>query len=927
MERSRINYSDLLKHALSLILLVLGSFLVSYLLYVWLDYPRGNDAVSHLFKLKFVLDFFPNINWTHTWAGGMPLFALYPALPYILMAIVQRVSGIGIREVLTASAVFFGVGLASFGIYLAVYRITKSWFTSFAAGLIYLTTPSVWSAAFSGGLYARALALPFVVLALWSGINLWLLERSNRSYKLFFVLTVFFIGLSFMFHFVVGAVALGSVLLLGFFISPSFGKLVELSKLLFLTILFSAASILPLIVKYPSNPNLESVDFIQRLHYLVTPWSRLFYLVDTNKQLLDNQYFLNAPHWLRLTPFILPLLAIMLCSFFLMKKRISPKTFRIILFLTISTCALTIYTSFVFPFLRFVYSTFGGPEVALFYLPIFASLAVGILWSLVFSGKKIKVLSSFILIVAVIGWFTLQFGFIWMNPQQPYVRQKSFDDVLFKFAKEIIPANQFNFRLGDGDDNGTLASWLNIEYPLVPQTRDYFLQGVVNQDYYAYKDVVIWHQENNLEQTNFLLDWWGIEQFLVSHDGKVVEKFKNQDQYRDLGGSILADAYRFVNAAPILAPTNSPAVLVVGDKGYDFVFRGLARGNMNSRVIIPVIGKVFIDDYDSKELSQFKAIFLYNWRFHNSDKAQGLLSGYVKNGGRLVIESNAAEESQGKLFDPFPIVSAKRGEISWKWDFSENGNSADLSDINDFGPPEFNGGPWGVSFAEGVKDWARAVLFAKGKPIVVMGDFGKGTVVWTGLNLPFHANYYNNSQESKFLTGLLLGHSVVDNGFIGEKAVTGSVFATETYHINTAEVALLKTGEKGTGYEVEFVNPQERKVKIDASFSGILFKEFYVSNWQAFLISGKNRTRMRVYRAGPEFMYVPLNNVRVGDLVILKYVDGLDDIIGKAVSLGTFVLLLLYIFDWWIFKGFVAKVAKLARLPLRMLDNWWVKED
>ena len=75
-----------------------------------------------------------------------------------------------------------------------------------------------------------------------------------------------------------------------------------------------------------------------------------------------------------------------------------------------------------------------------------------------------------------------------------------------------------------------------------------------------------------------------------------------------------------------------------------------------------------------------------------------------------------------------------------------------------FGPPLYDGGPWGVTVAPNqdvIKPWAKSVLNQGDHPIIVAGDLGKGRVVWSGLNLLDHSQQYKNLEEGKLVANIL----------------------------------------------------------------------------------------------------------------------------------------------------------------------------
>ena len=148
---------------------------------------------------------------------------------------------------------------------------------------------------------------------------------------------------------------------------------------------------------------------------------------------------------------------------------------------------------------------------------------------------------------------------------------------------------------------------------------------------------------------------------------------------------------------------------------------------------------------------------------------------------------------------------------------------------------------------------------------MVAGEYGRGRVVWSGMNLFYHVKSYRSSEESRFIRRIL---SWLSGGF---------------------ESSVLSC-------RVEFVNPQRRIVWIDGSAGGVLFKENYFRQWHAALIVGGERRRVSIYLAGPGLMYIPLPR-NMGDHfeVLLWYDLSIGEKVGYVVSVFSLVLLLILV--------------------------------
>jgi len=52
------------------------------------------------------------------------------------------------------------------------------------------------------------------------------------------------------------------------------------------------------------------------------------------------------------------------------------------------------------------------------------------------------------------------------------------------------------------------------------------------------------------------------------------------------------------------------------------------------------------------------------------------------------------------------------------------------------------------------------------------------------------------------------------------------------------------------------INPEKIVVIVNNASSGVLLKEFYFKDWHAYLeVDGKKMSELKIFRAGPNFMY------------------------------------------------------------------------
>jgi len=885
-----------IKHVFSLILIGLAAVAVSYYFYIWLGYPRGNDAIGHVFKIKVIGEFWPHYHWTHSWGGGMPQFLKYPIWAYLPLGLIYRLTAMDIGLLLTAVGVGT-VAISAMGIYLIVVELSDNWLASLVSGLIYVVTPAAWSYAFSGGIYARAMATPFLVLALWTWVRVLKAEKKGKFARGSWFWTVIFLAASFLSHYVVGAVAwvlVGAWGLIG--IKGWKQKLGLLTRTFLVAGLLTAGFSLPFIMNRPSTEWLGDVSELVKS----ASWSELAPLYYEEQ----GAYYLN-----RMSPFLLPLGAILLIGVFWLRRKELKKNYllwRSIWFLLLISVVIVVYCKVIIGFLDAWYAILGIPVGMYHYLAILMAPLVGILLAKLMPTRRWRWVPALVVLIVLSFWIKFQLGVLGGLRIEHISSVKSFG------TREMVERTmdgldqQFNFRLGV--ETAVIGGWFNVKYPYVPQTRDYFGQGVVDQDQRFYLMYSLFNLENNYEEVNFLMDWWGVKQFVVhqGEKGEMRKKYISKPEFYDWedtdGGDF--DVFEFREPSPILTATDVLPVLFIGkDDSYKIFFRDFALANLNSRQFISVHDKERIDSYSLEELEKFPVIFLYDYDYVSKRKTVDLLEDYLKGGGGVVIESRLREE---ELDQVLPVMEIERGDFGKEWQLSQTdeGKSA-LGEIDEaqFGPAIFGEGPWGVGIAGEVKEWAETLFLEAGKPILVGGEKGKGRIIWSGFNLPYHIATYKSEEESE-----MLGEMIRWVANEEEKEVSWS----------SENKSLIYETED---FEAVFVNPEERVLKLKRDMRGGLLKEFYFSNWKAYVKGGE---KLKIYRAGPEFMYVVLDGLGEGEEVVFKYQRSWIEQGSRVIAWVTLLGLVWWLIGWpSSIKARLKKVENRLLAPVRDLTGWW----
>lgn len=874
------------------------SFFASYVFALWSGYPVGGDAAQHLSRLVYVLTFPTSFNWFHVWAGGMPQFLWYPSLPYLFLTILIKITSLTPVLMLSIAAVA-AAGLSGVAIYFIVLSVTKSRLAGFVSGILFLASPPSYML-IKASVYARQLALPLLLFSFLFFIRFWKSYQEGVFFKRDFVLCAFFLGTTLVYHLAMGATVLGFIVITVILTSRSFKKSINgFVKVIVPALLLSSFFWLPLFF-FPMSGFVAGEDVLSRL-VAGAPLGNLLFFFDKEHVWSFNPNFSILPFFLLGSILVFGVLA------FLKRKKLSLGFFDKRFLLTILTLSFlcTFYAHFTFSFLSSFYSNIWPALWFLLFSAMFISIGVGILFSRGVTSILGRFLVALVLILICLGWMQTQFPTDRL-PKNPYLRvlpsksaykrigANNDRDFFVRVANTLFPdAKESNFRFGTANLNH-MARWFNIAYPWIPQTREYNYIAVVNPDSYFHLIQAVWFTEDNYQETNFLLDWWAVKKFISGTEGDpndLLGKFVGKESiYQSLGefskeGSLVNyKAYEYQNASPILSATNTPTLLVIGKEKISIttLFRSFSYGNIGSKIVIPVEGDEFIDDYNINELKKFPIVFLYDFRYRDFSKANNLLSQYVKEGGYLIIEEN--KEVQDEPFDISPVGRVVREERESDWQFDFQGEDAIV-----FEPALYDDGPWAIMVGERLKEGSEVLLTSFSKPVLVTRDFEKGNVVWSGLNLPFHIIYNHSKAESQFLISLL-----------------------DTKVVNEIP------------YEVKFINPQKREVEAKGA-RGVLFKEFYFPKWHAYA-GGKE---IEIYKAGPGFMYAFLPDSQTKLTFVFRF--SLVEKVGYFISGISLAALVFYSLEGVLFPPLVSSLVGKLGVSVKKIKmtvgDWWEKDE
>lgn len=902
-----------LGHLLAIGIIISITFLVSYHFHIWSIYPSGNDSGSHIFRALIVSKYFPNFSWIHVWASGMPLFLVYPVIPYFIVNLIHIFTNASLELAITVVSL---LSIATVGIsaYFIVRTLVKdSFFLALAAGVIYVVAPNSYNSAFIGGTFARGAGLAFVGLSILFAIIYVKKRQENKKTNLAYVLLIIFLVLTFLFHHMQGAFVVAMITPLLLLSENKLLKRILLPVKVFVPVLVIISFYLVGVKLYPQYTSPWQNEFWDIVIENSVPFSNIFYLLPKNLGYVKEVFFTIPP--------VIGYLALVLTSLTLIfhwkKLRENVLWFKIIFWLLFLICVALIY-EFALIGWPFPYRFFGSPTEMLPYLVLFFVILIGLSARLLL-GKWLSIPLGIVLVAGSLWWVNSQLplaeGDSYFNPDNVQASKLQREPVL----TSIFDPNpiDFNYRFGN-DDDGRLGFEFNLRYLKIPQTRGFFSSGYLGFDYFIYFYQSVWDWIDNYKENDFNFDWWAIKIFIAPDktEAGIKNKFNGREEkYVYLGREYGSDYFEFSESAPIMSSTSAPTVLVISKEriNYDSVFRALAQTNLNSRVIIPVRFTHPLDKIDPEELNKFDLVFLYGYEIQNP-KSVKKLKKYVEEGGGLFIETNKFIDEERIFSDILPVSGISNTEYGKQWQLTKGSLGKKVLediDLGGFGPAIFDKSPWGVGVAEDINDKAEVFLLEAGKPILVGQDIGKGRVVWSGMNLPYHIDTYKTSIEADMLGEIFF--------WAMNRRPTKSELINGTYSENGDTLQF----ETDT-YQVKLPNPEEWIVTLKDPAQGVLFKESYFVDWTARVKEGGKWKKAEIYKAGPDFMYIPLKGISASE-VVFDFQRSFAEKFAFVLSIITLVLLVIYAINDSIFKKILQKIKIKLYMPTD-IKEWWDKE-
>jgi len=331
------------------------------------------------------------------------------------------------------------------------------------------------------------------------------------------------------------------------------------------------------------------------------------------------------------------------------------------------------------------------------------------------------------------------------------------------------------------------------------------------------------------------------------------------------------------------------AVLVVGESQtsaadvYNSVFKQATAGALSANNAWLVRApSAYVDDYSDEELARYGSLLLLGYRYHDQAAAWDKLDRYVQHGGHLFVETGwqyvdpdwdlgtapavlpVSQLNWARLDANAPVLVGGRADPGWGSFVSQGG--------------------YGASVSPGVRPGAETLVSVGGKTVAARWSRGKGTVVWSGMNLIFHAAAAQSPSESRLL-------------------------ATQLAWLNpSGDAPQRNLTPRWTGQGQAVVDLQA-----PAGPTLVLFKESAFPGWSVELQTPSGTRSLGFDSSEMDYMLVRLDSVPAGSRLVFTFGPTLRIYVWWAIS----ALTLAGILAWALRPGLLEVPLQAAR------RRWW----
>ena len=813
-------------------------FTLAFAIYIYspvlYGFPKGGDAPNALSMIRYLEKWWPHFpRWNTEWGCGYPYLTFYPPLGIVFTFLLSRSLNLSIFTAYKIVMLLIAISSSLF-LYLLSLFLLEGEAAALVASLLYLLTPGSLNNLVYWGFFAEHFAYPIFLASI---LLIELYMRTSRKILLIAsILSYFLLLLSHQWVAAVGTLVLFTYLLWRYMTEKK--SLIRFFKISLIFFGFGLS-----LVTFWYIPFITGVG--SRVYGVWAP--------GTHHPLSFDQIIgLPSSGFSRLAPWTIFLAA--LGGFIALRNRKN----RFLLFW--SLVFIFYLEANRFPAFYFLYGGAVFPQRFLPWASIFLSLLGGYavnLFELRLSSRKLLIFSIIFLAFSPLA-----------HIHRVEVLGATNHEVTYELMKELAPIVEGRIAFS------CYVSQLHETFNLVSdesQLSNYQLPLAPNSAWISMADAYLFKGFGGIEEAVSIAGWYGLEYLFIDDEAKAAWASDSQ-QFKEFWRGHGYKLYKVVPSTPLVSIGDRRKILVIGNRyAYENIFWALIHTDFDSEFNAIVWIDKSVDKIDIEELRNFDIVILYGYHYRDRDEMMHVLKEYLNEGGNLLIDTGYSPESESsELGEPFPISMTKRGDFGYNWSFTFR-DSEILKDVDftSFSPPRYGDTPWGVSYSfnQTIKPWAETIVWLYGHPIIVVGEYGGGRVVWCGLNLPYHAKSYRNREEAELLLRLL---------------------------------NWLSPPREKSSTEVEVDRPIPEKMIIPISGetergASVFIRETYFPKWHAYIEVGGERRKLDLYYSGPGFMLVILpEEVNAPTKLILRYETIRVEYVGYIITLCAIILLIIY---------------------------------
>ena len=787
------------------------------------------SPIMNLARVKIIVENLPRIpEWNPYWYFGSPILRYYPPFFYYSMAILAWISNLSLLDAFRLyTYIIFSIGILS--VYLLGKEIWLSRMGSFASAMLFLTASNIW-------IYWDVGSTENILAVLFAVPSLLLLFRSFKKPTLLnivsFGMVVTTTYLTHLANALIFTIIIGFVCLAWLTLEHSVTFLIRLLKVMVPSVLIVLGISLFWYLPFFNQGGLSKFT---ALGLLSAPgasggssvfFSQLTYVLGF--EFARNLWSPGFGH------FLLGVAGCIL-AFGYGTERAKYVIIMAALFLV----------TFILCFSRWLYIPIGIPFRFSPYYSLFAALCggyavqrVSFKYLQVTRDKQMAVLiSSLILIASIypsIGSISTAYANRELETPEP--------DMLTWLKNHIGPGEWVI-------TNDLFFEWRINLYTSIGQAGGCDLYARTNDFAYTYWYFIISKQDSRYLQylsRNFNVRYLLFQRAPTNLTGiqEVYPRVYEVDGFNSSFVEVLG--------------SNSLTVLFFGDKAeYARLFESVAP--MNSSDIVLINGGEYVEDCSIDDLSRFDVIYLNGLRYRSISNLSELLSSFAERGGGIILDTGdfLFGGNMSGIPAPFPVSETSFTTLSFE--LAEAVPNNITAGINF---TRFSVGAYDASSAKTLRSDSVILISDDGKPVLVFWKYGKGSVIWSGLRLPYHGLLYKNFEEMKLLESMIRNVTAI---------------AKEKSHASAS---------------FEFPNADEIIVYVrNATYGNALWvKMSYYPGWAAYI----GEKSLDMFLAGPNMMMV-LPGLNGDYSVRFRFEKTFDVQIGEAVSIISVIALLVVI--------------------------------